>query len=263
MSDDESDDSGDDHAEGGEEGEDAAAKKTYVRQVSTHLAFIRGFQAFPSAKPGGLNPAVLFDAVKSRDLEKTRRLLMNDGDVNCRNASGSTPLHVVVRAGDAKLLSMILAFHPDINAREGSSVGEGTPLHVAVHEGSEECVKLLIKAGAKPHLQDNQGSTALHIAARKGADKISVQLVQGASAGAFRYEPVPLAEILDRQGKTAAYWAIEYGHSSIADMLPTPKEYDPLEQLDLNKKANPVYNPDGGKKKKKKKEGGKDGKKKK
>ncbi|KAJ1471346.1 hypothetical protein T484DRAFT_1844505, partial [Baffinella frigidus] len=37
------------------------------------------------------------------------------------NASGSTPLHVVVRAGDAKLLSMILAFHPDINAREGSS----------------------------------------------------------------------------------------------------------------------------------------------
>ena len=26
--------------------------------VSTHLSFIRGFEAFPSRKPGGLNPAV-------------------------------------------------------------------------------------------------------------------------------------------------------------------------------------------------------------
>ena len=222
---------------------------------------------------------------------------MSDGDVNCRNASGSTPLHAAVRAGDPRTLEMVLAFRPDLNAREAGAVGESTPLHVAVHEDNAEIVEMLLKAGAKPHVQDAMGGTPLHVAARMGLERIATALVTASSAGpsvaparapqppgpvrhasgprsrraratgrpapscptraapetrthgpgphfaaapgagAFRYEPVPLPEILDRQGKSAHYWAVEYGHHRIGDMLPDPGGYDPLAQLELAKKV--------------------------
>ena len=44
----------------------------------------------------------------------------------------------------------------------------GTALHVASEEGNTECVRVLVKAGAKPNEKRRSGATPLIMAAKRG-----------------------------------------------------------------------------------------------
>lgn len=216
-----------------------------------------------------MNPTILFNAVAAKDVDTARKLLMADGEVNIQNTNGSSLCHVAVRTGDSKVLELVLAFHPDVNVKESASVGGCTPLHAAAAVGSGRMVRQLLQAHADPLIQDGGGNTPLHICARKGHADIAKTLLnetkdhRGAAGEGY-------ADIMDGQGKTAWYWAKEFGCTEVADLLPV-KPYDPLEQLELKKKTQPVWDPEWKKKAKKKREaeakgkgkGGKDAAKKK
>jgi len=161
-----------------------------------------------------------------------------------------------------------------VDAGFSKSVGGGTPLHDAVSIGNHRMVAMLLQSHADPSIVDAHGSTPLHICAKKGYAEIAKDLIQHC----YKHKILgpnlePLAEMLDRGGKVASYWAREFAHDSMLELvvqgiLPV-RMYDPLEHFEASIKnpENRVWKKEGKKKKGKKggkgKKGEKGGKKKK
>jgi Ankyrin repeats (3 copies) len=79
--------------------------------------------------------------------------------------SSSIPLTQAVTSGDESAVSALLAGGANVN--ETTSGGQ-TPLILAVIFGHTNLIKLLIKAGADPHVRDNLGLDAIEWAKRRG-----------------------------------------------------------------------------------------------
>jgi ankyrin repeat protein len=112
------------------------------------------------------------------------------------------------------------------NICEKKEIGGQTALHVAVNRGYIKVCETLLNHLADANIQDTQGFTPLHIAARKGLTEIAKMIV---SRGAN-------VDLKDFQGKTAQYWAKEYKHDDIVEILPAFK-YD---WMDIHKKTRGV-----------------------
>lgn len=231
----------------------------------THINFIRGFSTMMEKQdPLKPSPSLLFDAIETGDYDKTKKILLSDGNVNATNPSGSCLAHIAVRTANYDMLELIMAFRPNVEVHERKEIGGSTPLHIASLIGNEKMCRLLLLNGASPTAKDATGSTPLHIAARNGFKDVANALVEAADKqGAALVDDKPLGEMLDGQGKSAYYWAREHGHDELAATLP-PIPYNALEQMDIKKAAQHVWNPnpkkpkkDKGKKGDKDKKGGK------
>ena len=112
---------------------------------------------------------ILFDAINHHNIHDVIALL-DDGeaDVNCRNVNGQTPLHYAVREQNQTMIDTLLHYNADPNAQENADIGGGSPLHLAVELNLLAAVDSLIKYQGDPTLQNAQGFTTLHIAAREG-----------------------------------------------------------------------------------------------
>lgn len=79
--------------------------------------------------------------------------------------SSSIPLTQAVTSGDESAVSALLAEGANVN--ETTSGGQ-TPLILAVIFGHTHLIRLLVKAGADPHVRDNLGLDAIEWAQRRG-----------------------------------------------------------------------------------------------
>lgn len=80
--------------------------------------------------------------------------------------TGETPLTLVVRAGKKPIFKLLLQFRRlAVNA---SNRGGDTPLHLAVHNRSQEMVSNLVLANASPSQLDGSGRSSLGLATRLG-----------------------------------------------------------------------------------------------
>jgi len=70
-----------------------------------------------------------------------------------------TDIHTAIMKGDIVAIKQHIAAKSDLNLKE--SIGGSTPLISAALFGKTEIAKLLIDAGAKLNIQNNEGSTAL------------------------------------------------------------------------------------------------------
>ena len=107
-----------------------------------------------------------------------------------------------------------------VDAGFSKSVGGGTPLHDAVSIGNHRMVTMLLQSHADPSIVDAHGSTPLHICAKKGYAEIAKDLIQHC----YKHKILgpnlePLAEIMDRGGKVASYWAREFAHDSMLELV--------------------------------------------
>jgi hypothetical protein len=101
------------------------------------------------------------------------RALEQKPDVNCRLASGLTPLMVAARGRATEIVKTLLDHGADVNA----STGDGdTALLYAAYEGNAAVVDLLVKAGADPRARTRQNVTPPLLAARAN-DRASVDLL--------------------------------------------------------------------------------------
>jgi ankyrin repeat protein len=190
----------------------------------------------------------LIAATKMCHSETAQLLLQSGVTVNEKRADGATALHVASSTGNVDVVSVILA----ANGRpDGALPSSGdTALIVAVREGYEEIVDLLLKYRANVSIARNCGSTALHVAAMKGhASLVSKLLNAGADANATAndsssallyaaslghancVQAILSAGCLDKvyypsktsgiteNGFTALDFALERGGSDIIDML--------------------------------------------
>jgi ankyrin repeat protein len=84
------------------------------------------------------------------------------------NREGWTPLHYACSGPDNGVARWLLAQGADIDAR---SPNGSTPLMLAAGYGGLSTAEMLLQAGAKPGLLNEQGLTAADFAARAGRDK--------------------------------------------------------------------------------------------
>lgn len=97
------------------------------------------------------------------DVEAVKALLMRGADVN---KTGWTPLHYAASAPgqvQVRIAALLLENHAYIDAESPNGT---TPLMMAVHYGSQDCVQLLINEGADPTLKNQLGLTAYDFAMR-------------------------------------------------------------------------------------------------
>jgi ankyrin repeat protein len=104
-------------------------------------------------------------------VETIRQLIAKGADVNATNNTGDTPLHYVASQlhRPAFVEELLKAPGIDINAKNDK---DNTPLHLAVKAECVSIVKLLLDKGARQDLPNNEGKTALDLAATSTNEEI-------------------------------------------------------------------------------------------
>jgi len=183
----------------------------------------------------------LHNAVKSKDMEVIELLVNQGADVNTRDSDSITPLHLALEQCRAEIIKLLLSRDANVDAKgkDGgtyihiaaergylqivehllkrgayvnsaytSTYQEGyTPLCLAVKEGQEDVVKLLLECGANVDAQVEDGKTVLQLAIEKGNEKVvNLLLEYGANIDAE-----------DKDGKTVLHFAVEKGCSVIIE----------------------------------------------
>ncbi len=122
-------------------------------------------------------------------------------------AAPSTPVVEAAKTGDLKALQAAIA-RADVNLPENDGT---TALHWAVKRGEPASVDLLLKAGAKVEATTRYGVTPLYMAARRGDSGIIDRLIK---AGANPKGAMP-------DGETALMTAALSGHADAVKVLVT------------------------------------------
>ena len=148
-----------------------------------------------------------FNAIKERNINEVKSLLLKGLDPNYENEYGEVALLFAIIVGNAEevvreLLSA--GADPDSKDTHGTSV-----LTLASDEGYLDIVKILLADGADVNKKDNDGSTALIEAVGKGhIDIVKVLLAAGAD---------PDAE--NDNGVTALWMASSNGLAEVSELL--------------------------------------------
>ncbi len=126
---------------------------------------------------------------------------------NAADATGTTALHLAVRAGNGETVRKLLA--SGANARAANRYGV-TPLQLAAVNGDAAIAKQLLASGADPNAVLPEGETVLMTAARTGVpDVLRILIEAGANVHA--------AEKL--YGETALHWAAAENHAEAVRVL--------------------------------------------
>jgi ankyrin repeat protein len=173
-------------------------------------------------QPGNLTALVF--AVSLDQREVVDELVHTPGiDVNVRIDDNVTALALSVYNGFWDITEILLQSPTvDVN-RPNVHTGE-TPLHLAIHKGHMESIRLLLQKHAQVHLTDNRKRTALHLAVATNRHILFYMvLMQG--------QNVPL-NAQDEDGDTALHTAVALGHRDIVQDLCL----QPLLQIHLQNK---------------------------
>ncbi|MBI1317682.1 MAG: hypothetical protein GC168_01880 [Candidatus Hydrogenedens sp.] len=113
--------------------------------------------------------------VLANDTNAILRLLQSDPTIVSEEDSFQyLPIHLAVAAGYPEMCRILVEHGSDVNAR--MRYGGWTPLHFAVPAESTEIINLLLKAGADPTIEDDDGTSAIALAADSGKPELVAML---------------------------------------------------------------------------------------
>ena len=126
-------------------------------------------------------PHEIFEVVDENDVEKVKRILLEDKDVvHVKESSGETPLY---RSRTVEMAKLLLNYGAVVNEKTPSG---RTPLHAVSLKGDAKLVKFLLDHGAKADIharvEGMDGATPLHIAG--SAEVAKMLLAYGADPNA-------------------------------------------------------------------------------
>jgi ankyrin repeat protein len=157
--------------------------------------------SFPIAEPA------LSHAVIAGDIARIRELIDAGADVNAKDALDRTPLHLAAFHGRTEIIDLLIAHGADVNARDLTAT---SPLHAAVVAGKQgEAVRMLLDRGADLHAINEEGQSALHLAAATGQPKLTKFLIE---RGADVHK-------VDFDGRLPVYYARENRHPQTTSVL--------------------------------------------
>ena len=162
-----------------------------------------------NAITGNGGTALMFAAIRG-DVETQKALIDAGADVNAVGGFDWTALLVASVKGHVPAVRQLLSSGADPNLRD---IYGWTPLMRAVYEGREKVVQALLEQpDVDLNAKNDQGATALHLAAVKGNEALTRFLL---FAGAN-----PL--VGDRKGRTPENLAVAAGHENVAKLLKRP-----------------------------------------
>jgi quinoprotein dehydrogenase-associated probable ABC transporter substrate-binding protein len=126
----------------------------------------------------------LGNAIVANDAQRVRYLLEHGADANAHFGDGYTPLVNATRFGFSGLVPLLLQHKADVNIVD---ISHWTPLMYAAWTDNADLVKVFVGKGAKLETGDEDGLTALGIAAQNAKMHAAAALI---TAGANVNRPV-------------------------------------------------------------------------
>ena len=106
----------------------------------------------------------IFDICQNGNYKTVKQFLQeNSIDINAKNNNGETPLHIVCKRDDIKIVELLLAFGADPQI-VSSDFWEITPVVNACYNNNLDIMKLLIRSYYDIYKTDYKGDTLLHSA---------------------------------------------------------------------------------------------------
>src|ERR671912_945937 len=151
--------------------------------------------------------ARLIKAVRSKDAATVRVLIKQRVDVNAPLGDGATALHWAAHVDDVVIADLLIR----AGARAAVANDNGfTPLHLACTNRSGAMVERLLTAGADANAASINGETVLMTCARGGEPRaVKALLVKGARVNVRE----------KAHGQTALMWAAAQRHPDVTELL--------------------------------------------
>ncbi|XP_054717198.1 arfGAP with SH3 domain, ANK repeat and PH domain-containing protein-like [Uloborus diversus] len=112
----------------------------------------------------------LENAVTSRHLYQLLQAFVEGVDLTCilpNSASGETSLHLAVSQEDGSSLHIVDFLVQNSPSLDKQTKDGSTALHICALRNQAECMKLLLRSGANPQIENREGKTPLDIAKEK------------------------------------------------------------------------------------------------
>jgi ankyrin repeat protein len=151
--------------------------------------------------------ARLIKAVRSKDAATVRALIKQRVDVNAPQGDGATALHWAAHVDDVTIADLLIR----AGGRAAVANDNGfTPLHLACTNRSGAMVERLLSAGADANAASLNGETVLMTCARSGdARAVKALLVKGARVNVKE----------KAHSQTALMWAAAQRHPDVTELL--------------------------------------------
>ncbi|XP_064204441.1 transient receptor potential cation channel, subfamily N, member 1 [Anguilla rostrata] len=132
----------------------------------TALAFLK--RGVPLHMPNKSGAVCLHAAAKRGHTAVVKALLLKGAHVDATTKDRRTALHIAVQSCKPLVVQTLLGFGAQVQLKGGQALE--TPLHIAarVKEG-EKVAEMLLKSGADVNAEQENGETAMHVAARHGS----------------------------------------------------------------------------------------------
>lgn len=179
-----------------------------------------------------LTNADFYNAVYTGEAVAVEFFLLAGARMDLPDDTKQLPLHVAAIHGYDDIVEIMISHDADPNIRSG--IAGQTPLQLAAFHGSVESADHLLRAGANPNGQNDEGDTPIQVAALRGHENLVRLLL---SYGA---EP----DLTNDTGHTALHAAAVAGDPSIYRLLmdaganPEARNTDGLTPEDLRAQAS-------------------------
>ncbi|XP_049331691.1 transient receptor potential cation channel, subfamily N, member 1 [Astyanax mexicanus] len=172
----------------------------------TALTFLK--KGVPLHMPNKSGAVCLHAAAKRGHTAVVKALLLKGAHVDATTKDGQTALHIAVQNCKPQVVQMLLGFGAQVQLRGGKDLE--TPLHVAarVKEG-EKVAEMLLKSGAEVNAEQENGETAMHVAARYGALQMMRALTEEGADLTWR----------SKVGETPLHVAVHHCHAHMVEAI--------------------------------------------
>ena len=156
--------------------------------------------------------SALHEAVAENQYSVAEYLLQAKGKELLRQKNvrwGDAPLHKAASSGHATIMGKLLAFSPDIEDQQNEGK---TALFLAAEWGHEKAVEVLLNHGAQTFTQRHGRGTTLHAAAKFNEIKVLKRLLKARDAGNS-------LEHVNATGDTPLWLALFHNHPDCARIL--------------------------------------------
>ncbi|XP_048059090.1 transient receptor potential cation channel, subfamily N, member 1 isoform X2 [Megalobrama amblycephala] len=142
---------------------------------ATALMLLR--KGVPLYMPNKSGAVCLHAAAKRGHTAVVKALLQKGAHVDATAKDGQTALHIAVENCKPQVVQMLLGFGAHVQLKGGKA--QETPLHIAARvKDGVRVAEMLLKSGADVNAEQENGETAMHVAARHGALQMIQALIQ-------------------------------------------------------------------------------------
>ncbi|XP_069778381.1 transient receptor potential cation channel, subfamily N, member 1 isoform X3 [Narcine bancroftii] len=172
----------------------------------TALVFLK--KGVPLHMPNKLGAVCLHAAAKRGHATVVKALLQKGAHVDAKTKDCYTALHIAVQNCKPLVVQTLLGFGAQVQLQGGKA--QETPLHIAAQvKDGEKVAEILLKSGADVNAQQENGETAMHIAARHGNLKMIQALME--EGGDLTWQ--------SKAGENPLHIAVQHCHVTVVEEI--------------------------------------------